>query len=329
MPIYELLHKHQRRYRTNLEIQQARQIELEMKECTFQPKKISNNTNYNGSMYSRLPGAYVSPTKSSKSQRRNKAPSSETSYQPPDVWTPDGGDSGGGGLTSSGGSYGSSGRSGRSRGPERVFGRRATNSGRDQFLGLESLVSSHQKKQQLEMEKKKKEEEVVQQQGSVHKLKTPTRSPAKSSEKEVKVVVAAATAVAEVAVATATIMAAASSPAVVTSPSSTLTPEASSTLKTDSGSGSGKKIMKGGNGGKKDNTNNNKKKKKKSKKSSEKKDLKHKRSATAMHPPPEDLTSVPEVEKVMNDDMNDIDRVLAELRSVTTEDDKVGYKTEQ
>ena len=87
-----------------------------------------------------------------------------------------------------------------------------------------------------------------------------------------------------------------------------------------------KKIMKGGNGGKKANTNNMKKKK--SNKSSEKKNLKHKRSATAMHPPPEDLTSVPEKEKEMNDDMNDIDRVLAELRSVTTEDDKVGYKTE-
>ena len=316
MPIYELLHKHQRRYRTNLEIQQARQIELEMKECTFQPKKISNNTNYNGSMYSRLPGAYVSPTKSSKSQRRKKTPSSETSYQPPDVWTPDGGD-GGGGITSSGGSYGSSGRSGRSRGPEKVFGRRATNSGRDQFLGLESLVSSHQKKQQLEMETKKKEEELVQQHGSAQKSQS-WRS-AKSSEKEVKDVTTAA-----MAVATATIMTAVSSPAVVTSPSSTLTPEASSTLKTDSGSG--KKIMKGGNGGKKVNTNNMKKKK--SNKSSEKKNLKHKRSATAMHPPPEDLTSVPEKEKEMNDDMNDIDRVLAELRSVTTEDDKVGYKTE-
>ena len=60
--------------------------------------------------------------------------------------------------------------------------------------------------------------------------------------------------------------------------------------------------------------------------------MKRQSSATQIHPPPDELTSVvqdgggitPPVE-VSNEDINDIDRVLAELRSVTKEDDKVGY----
>ena len=36
MPIYDLLHKHQRRYKTNLEVQQKRQMAKEMEECKCQ-----------------------------------------------------------------------------------------------------------------------------------------------------------------------------------------------------------------------------------------------------------------------------------------------------
>jgi hypothetical protein len=60
------------------------------------------------------------------------------------------------------------------------------------------------------------------------------------------------------------------------------------------------------------------------------KNLKHGRSATMMHPPPTALNAVEEeevVDSVSMDDMNDIDRVLAELRTVTKEDDSVGYTT--
>ena len=49
-----------------------------------------------------------------------------------------------------------------------------------------------------------------------------------------------------------------------------------------------------------------------------------------MHPPPTALNAVEEeevVDSVSMDDMNDIDRVLAELRTVTKEDDSVGYTT--
>jgi len=64
--------------------------------------------------------------------------------------------------------------------------------------------------------------------------------------------------------------------------------------------------------------------------------LVHARSATLMHPPPEVLTAVPEGDSGDGDDdeqsanhiqdMNDIDRVLEDLRSVTHKDDIVGYK---
>ena len=60
------------------------------------------------------------------------------------------------------------------------------------------------------------------------------------------------------------------------------------------------------------------------------KNLKHGRSATMMHPPPTALNAAEEeevVDSVSMDDMNDIDRVLAELRTVTKEDDSVGYTT--
>ena len=89
MPIYDLLHKHQRRYKTNLELQQKRQLAKEMEECTFQPKLMTSKSQFsNSTMYQRLPGAYHSPTKASNNSTRNKVTLASNSYTPPDVWTP-------------------------------------------------------------------------------------------------------------------------------------------------------------------------------------------------------------------------------------------------
>ena len=43
MPIYDLLHKHERKYKMNLKMQQQKQIQQEMAECTFHPKLVSAN----------------------------------------------------------------------------------------------------------------------------------------------------------------------------------------------------------------------------------------------------------------------------------------------
>ena len=287
MPIYDLLHKHQRRYKMNLEMQQKKQIEKEMTECTFRPKLVSSSAQYGQSMYSRLPGAYVSPTKSSTRQSRDKANVNNTSYQQPDVWTPNTDDTSSTNRSNKKAAATSSGnRLGTHRGPSKVFGRRVTVGTRDGFLGLDTLVA--EQNEVLKMKKVHEKSDSSSSGGGSTMRNNPTIAKVKKTQ---------------------SVSPAVTSPsAIPTTPSAaSITPAAASSTSKNTPS------MKGGGGSSK------KKKKKK---------LAHSRSATLMHPPPEELNRVEveeQVETVSVDDMNDIDRVLAELRSVTKEDDQVGY----
>jgi len=204
-----------------------------------------------------LPNAYISPTKSSKSNTRNKAPKSSQSYVSPDVWTPSGEEDGI--RNSSSSSSHNRGRTGSHRGPDKVFGRRATN-GR---MGTPTPENKHETKNKT----------------------SNTDNNMKDSKRIQKII--------------------STSPA-VGSPS-VETPPPSSTKKKSIKGGSGKKMT-------------------------------HARSATMMHPPPTELNdSIVEEEEEEEEeenvehlkDMEDIDRVLEELRSVTTEDDKVGYSSKK